>query len=142
MTQVDMAPFVIPSCAFAATGTTSTGISTYTKMANGTVAYSPDGTFSSGKWTPNVAGFYRFSMATRQNTGSANTITISAPYKNGVAINPEVRAQGSTAGTIAAFTGHGVLMNGTDDYLEQYAYQNDSNPLDVQSAFAGERVSK
>lgn len=140
MTQVDMAPFDLQRCEFAASGTTSTSINTDTKMANGTVAYSPDGTFASGTHRPNIAGVYSYTARSTCAGTAANTILFASVTKNGSVI-AETRFQETGATTMATNATQEVLMNGTSDYAEGYARQNDSNPLDVSSAFMGHRVT-
>lgn len=137
MTQVDQAPFRIPTCAFSAykSSTQSVGISTLTKFQFNTENFDPDATYDAAtnyRHQPNVAGLYRYQHKNYTNMGSA-----------GSQFRPHVLLNGTTSldvgyGVAAASAGlqektvsATVFMNGTTDYVEGHVFQNDSNPLDV-----------
>lgn len=71
---------------------------------------------TNGRFTPNVAGYYRVTAAVQYNT--TPTTLIVQLYKNGA----NIRNLFYTTGNVPAGAGSAlVYMNGTTDYLEIYA---------------------
>jgi len=100
---------------------------TWTKANLNAEAFDTNNCFSSGTFTPNVAGYYQIN-GTIYITGSSLTRTLFGFYKNGSEFlvwwddqapdsgQPD-RASGSTM----------VYCNGTTDYIELYAYMTGSS---------------
>lgn len=145
ITQIDQAPFVIPSCAFFAyCNGGNTGAATPTKVQNGTEHFDFDSVYDSVtnyRYQPNVAGVYYCSANVGIGTDSAGQL-IGYIYKNGGIYTQSYNAN-STAAATGAHTTVAVVMNGTSDYLEGYVY-NSPNSIAVggNSYLTGHRISQ
>lgn len=126
ITQIDQAPFVIPSNIFSAyrssAQTFAHGVTA--KVSYSTELYDPDGVYDATtnyRYQPNVAGYYEVQMKVLWGSLAVLAPSIGYIYKNGSEFN---RVQYNSGGTISNHcVVMRVLMNGTSDYLEGYAYQ-------------------
>jgi hypothetical protein len=105
--------------AFSAYPNVSTAIAntTFTKVDLQVEEYDTANCFASSRFTPNVAGYYLFTMAVQ-----ASALGQLAPI---LYINGSARYWGNSM-TSTTFDSNGVAiayMNGTTDYAEMYAYQ-------------------
>jgi len=90
---------------------------TFTKINLQVEDYDTGNCFASSRFTPNVAGYYLFTMAVQ-----ATALAQLAPI---LYINGAMRYWGNSMGS-NTFDSNGVAiayMNGTTDYAEMYAYQ-------------------
>jgi hypothetical protein len=107
--------------------TQSIGQGSWSKVTYGNKVYDTNSDFASSRFTPTVAGYYQINATINFGGGTYPIDSRSAIYKNG-----SVFAQGSAF--ITSGTGNGgiqtvsclVLMNGSTDYLEVYAYTGSS----------------
>ena len=126
MTQVDQAPFVIPTNIFSAYRSTAQTFShgVTAKVSYNSELYDPDSVYDAAtnyRYQPNVAGYYEVSMKILWGNLGATANSIGYIYKNGSEFH---RVQYNSAGTLSNHCVVArVLMNGTSDYLEGYAYQ-------------------
>jgi hypothetical protein len=103
--------------------TLTTGVAT--KIINNTEVFDTNNNFDSTtnyRFTPTVAGYYQVTAAVRDNTGVVNGFLGSSIYKNGSSIS-NMQGPVSAQGLSSIITTL-IFMNGTTDYLEQYATQN------------------
>lgn len=127
ITQIDQAPFVIPSNIFSAYRSSAQTFAhgTTAKVSYSTELYDPDGVYDAAtnyRFQPNVAGYYEVQMKVLWGSlAGAAPSSIGYIYKNGGELN---RVQYATGGTISNHcVVQRILMNGTSDYLEGYTYQ-------------------
>jgi len=107
--------------------TQSIGQGSWSKVTYGNKVYDTNSNFASSRFTPTVAGYYQINATINFGGGTYPVDQRSAIYKNG-----SVFAQGSAY--ITSIVGNGgiqtvsclVLMNGSTDYLEVYAYTGSS----------------
>jgi hypothetical protein len=81
-----------------------------------------NGTYSSSRFTPTVAGYYQVQVSISPVT--ATTATQAAIYKNG-ALN---KRQFITLGNAIQFVSALVYLNGTTDYVEGWGYLTGVTP--------------
>jgi hypothetical protein len=92
------------------------------------------------RFTPNVAGYYLFNFTPLISASSSFTEVYTQIYKNGAGINQYAlwSLTSGTFNTIAPSTQTIVLMNGTSDYIEAYAYVGATSPqLNTAGMFTG-----
>jgi hypothetical protein len=106
-------------------GTQTLTTAVATKIINNTEVFDTNSNFDSTtnyRFTPTVAGYYQVIAAVRDNTGVASGFLGSYIYKNGSSfsfVQGAVSVQG-----LSAINTSLIYMNGTTDYIEQYAVQN------------------
>jgi hypothetical protein len=82
------------------------------------------------RFTPNVAGYYLFTLTPLIGASSSLTEIYIQFYKNGAGINQYALCS-LTSGTFNTFTPSVqtiVYMNGSSDYMEAYAYVGGTSP--------------
>jgi len=107
--------------AYSATSQTGVASGVFTKVLFDTEEYDTNNNFASSRFTPTVAGYYQVTARTDWSiTSGACFLTI---YKNGTGYKGGQLndATGSGVGPIASGL---VYFNGSTDYIEIYAYQN------------------
>jgi hypothetical protein len=85
---------------------------------------------SNNRFTPNVAGYYLFTLTPLIGASSSLTEIYIQFYKNGAGINQYALCS-LTSGVFNTFTPSVqtiVYMNGTTDYMEAYAYVGGTSP--------------
>lgn len=130
-TQVDMAPFTIPSCAFSGymAGNQSVNHNSFTTLNIDTEDFDTDATFASNIHTPNVAGIYHYIAHSQLlNVTADNQIVIGIDKNN--AGSPthsysEARESVATAAISLAAPAQ-ILMNGTSDTVRVKVFQANS----------------
>lgn len=94
---------------------------TFTKVLFGAEEYDTNNNFASSRFTPTVAGYYQVTARTDWSiTSGACFLTI---YKNGSG-HKGGQLNGATPNGVAPTTTGLVYCNGSTDYIEIYAYQN------------------
>lgn len=123
--QIDMAPFSIPCCSFSASPSAGTSLTQNTdvKVTFATEEFDGDSVYdaANSRFQPNIAGVYRFGGALDLQTNPAGLLL--KAFKNGA----YAKLCGTTtiAATTNATAGSAlILMNGTSDFLELYAFQS------------------
>lgn len=117
--------------AFRATQTSDQSILniTYTKVSFGTETFDTDGCFATGRFTPDVEGYYECTWSLKM-TATTMGACLSVLYKNGTKYT-----EGSYATPINHFgvsTGSDLIhLNGTTDYVEVFAYISGTGTLQV-----------
>jgi hypothetical protein len=104
-------------------------LNTWTKVRCGTEEWDTHNCYDQAlfRFTPNVAGIYLvMGEAYTVNPGNTN---IAAIYKNGVEIRRGSQGGSAANSSWAATVAAPVLMNGTTDYLELYAWSGIANTL-------------
>ena len=103
-----------------------------TKVAFDTKEYDTNSNFASSRFTPTVAGYYQINSSVYL-TGTANTQGIVAIYiyKNGSSYKQgTVYYNATTAGSSFGTTISSIVYcNGTTDYIEIYALNNQTSPI-------------
>lgn len=118
--------------------------STWTKVTFGAETYDTNSCYdtSTSKFTPNVAGYYRFQSTINQGTGST-TRCIIALYKNGSIVSRLIDLS-VTFGSNSNIGGSDIFyMNGTTDYAEIYIFQTGATGAyfsEIETYFSGELV--
>ena len=103
--------------------TTQTGVASgvFTKVLFDTEEYDTNSNFASSRFTPTVAGYYQVTARTDWSfTSGACLLTI---YKNGTGYKGG-HLNGATGSGVAPIASALVYCNGSTDYIEIYAYQN------------------
>ena len=103
--------------------TTQTGVvnSVFTKVLFDTEEYDTNNNFASSRFTPTVAGYYQVTARTDWSiTSGACFLTI---YKNGTGYKGG-QLNGATGSGVGPIASALVYCNGSTDYIEIYAYQN------------------
>jgi len=97
----------------------------FTKVSFDTTTFDTNSCISSGRFTPNVAGYYQLNTNILFNSIAVTTIIIVAIYKNG---GNYARGNGgylsNTSGDTEILATTLAYANGTTDYFEVYVYQN------------------
>ena len=97
----------------------------FTKVSFDTTTFDTNSCISSGRFTPNVAGYYQLNTNILFNSIAVTTIIIVAIYKNGANY---ARGNGgylsNTSGDAEILATTLAYANGTTDYFEVYVYQN------------------
>jgi hypothetical protein len=138
MTQVDMAPFVIPSCSIRVSRNTTQTISnnTVTKVQYDDEDWDPDLVYdptTNYRYQPNVARLYDIDAKVLWSSfggGSPFTAVIYI-YKNGAEFD---RVQLFSNGTFSSTVSSKVPLNGTTDYVEIYVLQITGGNTDISNA--------
>lgn len=135
-TQIDMAPFALPTCAFRANRSAgqTIGHATNTKVQLNNEDYDPDGSFDAAtnyRWQPNVAGLYRFACGTVFVTTLDGASAHALAYKSGSPYSAGYNRMDNASGQGVQHATE-VLLNGTTDYVEFYAYQDTGGNSDAQ----------
>lgn len=124
---------------FAATPTSNQSVTTdtYTKVANATEVYDPQGEYNNAtyRYTPLVGGTYYVGAVLELNTLADTKHVRNAIYKNGALIT-ESREYVSNVSTPSIHVGMIVDMNGSSDYLEHWCYYTDTSGRSVVSGSA------
>ena len=100
----------------------------FTKVAFSVEDFDPSNEFDATtnyRYTPQTAGKYQVNALVQIIHSNANKVTAVAIYKNG----SRIKQQGHVTGNATSTTRGGswlIDMNGTTDYLEVFAYHNDS----------------
>lgn len=121
--------------------------STDTKLVLDTESWDKGGWFDSAtnyRYTPLIAGTYRFSFKARITTSVAAQSLQLKLYKNGASVNENIERLSGTASEDVALSAL-VEMNGTTDYVEFYVRQttgsDQSVPTDTKLCWAeGARI--
>jgi hypothetical protein len=94
----------------------------WTKLDLNTELFDTNSNFSSSRFTPTVAGYYKVDITIRGNTGLSELQPYL--YKNGSSFKggQTIAATSTNALSLSAL----VYLNGTTDYLESYAYAGTS----------------
>lgn len=131
MTQVDQAPFSIPTFPVQASLGSNQTISdnVTTKLSLDSEAFDPDGVFDNAtnyRYRPAVAGYYRATVSLGIAEGNDGGLIGAYGYVNGSQqFRDEEPCSLTSAGSSYSRCANGlVLLNGTSDYLEAYCYQN------------------
>lgn len=82
------------------------------------------------RYTPNVAGYYQFTLQIRDNTGPASGQFVSYIYKNGSVAYFGVVPFAGSVGSVT-YCNALIYMNGTTDYVEAYVSQNSGGNVGV-----------
>jgi hypothetical protein len=136
ITQIDQAPFVIPSCAFSVSRDTDQTITdnSATKVLFDAEQYDYDATFdlvTNDRHQPNVAGVYHYDFGHMwKSTSNTNYASYGAIWKTGA---EEKRTQyliPTSGGVDGRAMSADIVMNGADDYVEFYVYQNGASGSD------------
>ena len=126
--QIDMAPFGIPSCTAKVTmsGTQSVAHSSDVKLTMATEIFDHDGVFDNAtnyRYQPNVAGLYDVKLHILTEAIADATWAQAMIFKNGTYIAVSREGPGVTdAPRVSVSTV--LLMNGTSDYVEFYTRQS------------------
>jgi hypothetical protein len=97
---------------------------TYTKLNFDTELFDTNNNFSSSRFTPTVAGYYKINAACNMSGQTTGGLYIQV-YKNGSGFHGGNIAAGSSLGT-AALVSCLVYLNGSTDYIEIYVYDSGS----------------
>ena len=104
----------------------------FTKVSFDTTTFDTNSCISSGRFTPNVAGYYQLNTNILFNSIAVTTIIIVAIYKNG---GNYARGNGgylsNTSGDTEILATTLAYANGTTDYFEVYVYQNSGSAKTV-----------
>jgi hypothetical protein len=105
-------------------------INTYTKLSMNVEEYDTANCYDTSlyRFTPNVAGYYLVTGTYEITT--AQSVHLLTLYKNGFAYKRLEYKSGLSNG--AAGSAY-VYLNGTTDYVELYAYTNQTNAVDLNS---------
>lgn len=147
-TQIDMAPFSIPTCAFSAqrSAAQAIGSGAWTKVQFNSEIHDIDGTYDAAtnyRHQPNVAGLYRYMHQSSYSEQLVAGQCGHEVYKNGS--SNLLRYWSAVAnGAEGGHAGGEILMNGTTDYAEAFVYHSSGANKNiggtVQTAFIGSRV--
>lgn len=139
MTQVDQAPFATPVCPVFAyrSGNQTISDNTLTKAQVNAETFDPDSVFDSStnyRFQPNVAGYYRVTIAIGIAEANDGGLIGGYIYKNGSQVVGDEEPASLTSGGSSYSRGTAalVLLNGADDYLELYVYQNRGSAATLQ----------
>ena len=139
-TQIDMAPFAIPSCAFNVyrNGAQTVGNGAWTKVQLNAETFDLDSVFDSTtnyRFQPNVAGVYRIEFNNAWGAATDQAQHFSAIYKNGAVARYGLPPLfGGTAGDQGMCVAGHFVANGSTDYFEAYVHQITGGNLDVRGA--------
>lgn len=115
--------------AHAAAGTNSLAANTWTKVICDSEDWDDGGWYdtSTSRFTPQKAGVYRIGgyVETVDNLDSGEVLIV-AVYKNGAALANVGRTIAGTLQVVSASGSRLASMNGSTDYVELYALQNDA----------------
>lgn len=95
----------------------------YTKVNLDTEEFDYGNNFSSGRFTPNVAGLYQISAQVYGYGGSTGAI-IGVIYKNGSASQAGSFGSSNSATNAVSHVSQLIYLNGSTDYVELFAYVN------------------
>ena len=112
--------------AYLSANQTAPSLGVWTKVAFDAELFDTNSNFTSGKFTPTVAGYYQVNATVQFAAGSTSLCSV-AIYKNG-----SVTSQGTTftPSTVYAFSHSALIyMNGSTDYLELYAYVSNTTQI-------------
>ena len=131
MTQVDQAPFVIPTCQFSVTrsGAQTMGLGAWTRVDFNQEEYDLDGTWDATtnyRHQPNVAGVYTYCLSagiTAINTGKQYAAGL---YGNGTLMSVDTAHSGVVASVHGNVTLR-LMMNGTSDYVDGRFFNGDAS---------------
>lgn len=118
--------------AFHATQSADQSISniTFTKINFGTETFDTNGCFATGRFTPNVPGYYQINWTAKLTGTSSMGACLTHLYKNGAKYT-----EGSYGTPVSAFgvsTGSAlVYCNGSTDYVEVFGYISGTGTLNV-----------
>jgi hypothetical protein len=106
--------------------------STDTKISLNTELFDTANCFntSTSRFTPNVAGYYQFTLQVRDNTGGTSGQFVAFIFKNGSTLNFGVTDLAGAVGA-STFCNSLVYLNGTTDYVEAYIAQNSGSSLQI-----------
>ena len=151
-TQIDMAPFTIPTNAFSAYRSADVGgiaNATFVKATHDAEVFDFDGVFdaaTNNRFQPNVAGIYVIQHSDQFGSLVDPSRCISSLFKNG---SEHKRGSDYISGGNSDAGGSGgavVIANGTSDYFEHYVYQGSGGARTLKGGdsvtwFAGQRIS-
>jgi hypothetical protein len=121
--------------AYLATSTQNVSGSTWTKVQLNTEIFDTNSNFDSAtnyRFTPTVSGYYQINAGIYFNTGLTQLKFIIAIYKNGSIYKSIPWSYDSAQSWFCGHISDVVLMNGTTDYLELYAYQTNASAQGLQ----------
>lgn len=135
-TQVDMAPFSVPSNYVYATRSTNQSInsSTFTKVAFATEVADADTVFdaaTNNRFQPNVAGVHNISYGAHFEAVVDTSLALVLLYKNGSVHARAYQGQGAAAKTIGGGGSFPVSANGTSDYFEVFVWQDTGGAVNL-----------
>ena len=105
-------------------------ISTFTKILFPVKTFDTNNLVSSSTFTPNIAGYYNIIASINQDwAGAAGSVASILIYKNGSVYQSTSLRFATNTGIYGGMQAQAlVLMNGTTDYIEIYAYQGNGAP--------------
>ena len=111
--------------AFSAYATSNQSItdSAFTKITFDTEEFDTANCFASSRFTPTVAGYYQFVGCINLAVSSATGVTFLSFYKNGSEFKRGSQIP-NTTGNVQPNSTALMYLNGSTDYVELYAYQN------------------
>ena len=112
--------------------------STNTKITFNTEFFDTANAFDSTtnyRFTPQVAGYYQFSLYVRDGTGAATGQLVAFIYKNGSILNFAAYTFAGAVGTTASCNAL-IYLNGSTDYIEGYVSQNSGLSMNTNNSSA------
>ncbi len=151
-TQIDMAPFTIPTCAFAVnkSAAQSQAVNAQTKYQFNTEIYDFDSTYDNAtnfRHQPNVAGLYDYQHLNNMSLAAADQRFDVYLFKNGSSASEDYVYTPANNGFPSGRALRTILMNGTTDYVEAYTAHTTTDPSNVGGSssaairFEGKRVT-
>lgn len=125
-----------PAFCYTNNGIQTFSVSTYTKILFTTSVFdTTSGMYSSSRFTPTVAGYYQITASLNFDyAGSAGSLTTALIYKNGTAYQvSSIRLSGSYGPYGGQQAQSLIYCNGSTDYIEVYAFTNNTSPQINQS---------
>jgi len=107
--------------AYKSTDQTGVASGTFTKVLYDTEEFDTNSCYSSSRFTPNVAGYYQ--VTARTDWSITSGACFMAIYKNGSIFKSGALNGATSSGTGPIVTAL-ISCNGSTDYIEIYAYQN------------------
>jgi hypothetical protein len=121
-----------PAFSAYANAATSVANGTFTKILFAVEDFDTNNNFASSRFTPTVAGYYQINSTV--NFESAASTMLAIIYKNGTAYKRGVFANGTALNNVTV-SGL-VYCNGSTDYIEIYAYQNQGGAINTGTGLA------
>lgn len=149
MTQVDQAPFVIPTCQFSVTrsGAQTMGLGAWTKVQFNQEEYDSDGTWDATtnyRHQPNVAGVYTYCLSAGITAINIDKQYAAGLYGNGTLMSTDI-AHSSVVASVHGNVTVRLMMNGTSDYVDGRFFNGDTSDQSIDTAgytrMSGGRVS-
>lgn len=140
--QIDMAPFIMPNCAFAVRRGSNQSINsaTQTKVQFNTEIFDRGGVFDAAtnfRFQPNVAGDYRLSASIGWSSMTAGSQLVVYIYKNGTPIQTTYTINAASGPLDGMAVATLVTANGTTDEFAIHVYQDSGGAKDVVATGGG-----